>query len=121
MLSPSYRQRYLEFLQVLQQLGETLSSASNSVPAQLRERFQAVKAVFGGQIANLTGDELDPADLPRWQSCQTESYRLMKLLEMDLMFLQASRQAQTATPRIAAMTERIKTLIGYCEALLQKE
>lgn len=80
-----------------------------------------VKTIFGEQIVNLTGDDLDPADRPRWQSLQTESYRLLKLLEMDVIFLQASRKSETATPRIRAMSERIKILIGYCEALLQKE
>lgn len=117
MLPSSYRQQYQEFLAALTDLLHT-TKADHPEQAQLKEKFQKVQQGFQEQIARLSGDGLDPAVAPRWQSLQTEIHRQMRLLEMDLIFLQASRQSATAQTRQAAMNNRIKTLIGYCEGIM---
>ncbi len=120
MLPQSYQQRYQEFLIALEQLLHTMTDA-NQEREGIGEKFQHVKQVFSQQITSLTGDELDPEIEPRWRSFQTEIYRALRLLEMDMTFLQASRRSATANPRQAAISDRLSTLIGYCQALLQAD
>lgn len=118
MLPPSQRKCYQEFQQALEQLQLTASAPKLDVVA-LRNDFQDVQQRFQSQIANLNADDLAPNHASRWQSVQTEIYKQMRLLETDLMLLQASRSAATSRSRAASVSDRIKTLIQYCEALLQ--
>jgi hypothetical protein len=118
MLPPSQRKCYQEFQQALEQLRSTATVPDFEVAA-LRDDFQDVQQLFQSQIANLSADDLAPSYSSRWQSFQTEIYKQMRLLETDLMLLQASRSAATSLSRTSSVSDRIKTLIQYCEALLQ--
>ena len=40
----------------------------------------------------VSGEDLEPQALSRWQSVQTEIHREMKLLSTELLFLQLGRQ-----------------------------
>ncbi|WP_206757286.1 heterocyst frequency control protein PatD [Coleofasciculus sp. FACHB-1120] len=120
MLPQSYQQRYQELLTALEQLLHTITATHQEREA-IAEKFQHVKQVFEQQITTLTGDELDPEIEPRWRSFQTEIYRALRLLEMDMTFLQASRRSATANPRQAAIGDRLSTLMSYCQALLQAD
>lgn len=120
MFEPRSRQRYREFKQALYEL-HSVATAENPDGLQLKERLQSCQQIFQHQIATLTDNDLDPSEVPRWQSFQTEVHRLLRLLEMDVMFLQASRQSQTKASRAIAMRDRIQSLIGLCDALLHKE
>lgn len=120
MLSPLHHQYCQELLTALRQLQQTV----NSVNTETRSRTQAfeqVQEVFQRQIANLTSDDLDPVHPSRIQPYLTEMHRQMRLLQMDVMFLQASRNLTTTQQRQLTMSDRIKSLISYCEALLQVE
>ena len=63
---------------------------------------------------------LDPPATPLEQSYLTEIHKQLRLLGMDIKFLQASRVLATAQTRQTAASDRINTLIRYCDALLQK-
>jgi hypothetical protein len=43
----------------------------------------------------------------------------MRLLATDIMLFQASRSPATSLVRKDTISDRLKTLIQYCEALLQ--
>lgn len=118
MLPPLHHQRYQEFQYSLEQLSQTATTSELEVTA-LREQFQDVQQHFRNHIVSLSAEDCEPDYASRWQSVQTEIHKQMRLLEADLMLLQASRSSATFQSRTANVTARIKTLIQYCEALLQ--
>ncbi|MBD1927191.1 heterocyst frequency control protein PatD [Trichocoleus sp. FACHB-90] len=118
MLPQSYRQGYEKFAIALELLLQAVR-ADNQEPRLVNERFQALKQVYAQNVAIFRGDELTSETFPRWQSFQTEIVRSQRLLEMDAMFLQTSGNSATVLKRKNAMSDRVSTLISYCEALLQ--
>lgn len=118
MLQPSNHQRYQEFKQALEQLHKSAATPDLEVAA-IREKFQAVQQLFQSKIICLTADDLGEDYTSRWQSFQTEIYKQMRLLETDMMLLQASRSSATSISRARNIGDRIHTLIQYCATLLQ--
>jgi hypothetical protein len=68
----------------------------------------------------LDWEQLDPQQVARVQSYQTEINRQFRLLGMDLMFLRAARQSATETQRRQQVSDRIDSLMQYCEALIER-
>jgi hypothetical protein len=63
-------------------------------------------------------EDTDSPDMEREQSYLTEMSKQLRLLEIDVMFFQAARQASTAKARILAIRDRLTTLINYCNAII---
>ncbi|NEO31259.1 MAG: heterocyst frequency control protein PatD [Symploca sp. SIO3C6] len=118
MLPQLHSQRYQEFQQVLKQMHETAAAQDLQFP-RLREQLQELQQLFNSQIVILSSDNLTPEYASRWQSLQTEIYKQMRLLDIDVMLLQASRSSATSLSRAANLRERINTLMVYCQTLLQ--
>lgn len=118
MLPSTHRQPYQKFQQVLEQVLHS-AMAIDLEKSAVRDEFRSLQQFFKSQIANLSADDLVSESASRWQSLQTEIYKQMRLLETDVMLLQASRSAATSQTRATGICDRIKTLIQYCEALLQ--
>jgi hypothetical protein len=118
MLHPLHRQRYHDFQQALEQLHKRLT-AQDLQETALQDNVREVQQLFQCQIASLSAEDCTPDDASRWQSIQTEIYKQMRLLQTDVMRLQASRSSATSLSRTADMSDRINTLIQYCQALLQ--
>lgn len=118
MLHPLHRQRYQEFQQALEQLHKRVT-AKDLQGAALLDNVREVQQLFQNQIASLSAEDCAPEDASRWQSIQTEIYKQMRLLQTDVMRLQASRSSATSLSRTAGVSDRINTLIQYCQALLQ--
>lgn len=55
----------------------------------------------------------------REQSYQTEMSKQLRLLEVDVMFLQGAKQSATIQIRLKNIEERLNTLYGYCETLIK--
>lgn len=120
MLPQDISDRYQKFQLALERL-EQIATEDNTDSAQLRDSFGAVQQIFQNQIASLSGDRPDSAILPRVQSYLTEIDKQMRLLLMDVMFLQAARRSETAQARLAQIRDRLHTLMEYCQALRQIE
>ena len=118
MLPNIHHQRYQEFKRALEQLQQTLAGAQLDAP-RLRQSFLEAQQFFQQQIVSLDAGDLETADEPRVRSYQTEMSKQLRLLGMDVMFLQAARQPGTAKGRQQQVGDRIQTLIGYCNTLLQ--
>lgn len=118
MLPLTHREPYQKFQQVLAQILESRAGIDFE-QAILPETLQNLQQLFKIQIACLDADDLDSEYAGRWQSVQTEFCRQMRLLETDVMLLQAARRASTLEIRLATICDRLKTLIQYCEVLLQ--
>lgn len=120
MLPPNITDRYQKFQQALEEL--LLSAAQEKADlVKLRETFAEVQQIFQSQIASLSSDDLDSATSARVQSYLTEIDKQLRLLGMDVMFLQAARRTETAQARLVQISDRLHTLIAYCQALLQTQ
>ncbi|KZL47790.1 MULTISPECIES: heterocyst frequency control protein PatD [Cyanophyceae] len=108
----------LEKYQTLANLLEQVRSDTTATqvnPPELRKGVTLLQQVFRQEIVPL------PDGSSRVQSYRTEISKQMRLLEIDVMFLQGSRQAATAEARLKTIGDRLSTLIQYCEAILQQE
>ena len=118
MLPSTHREPYQKFQQVLQKMLDSRADIDFE-QATLPEKLQNLQQLFKSEIATLSADDISSEYAGRWQSVQTEFFRQMRLLETDVMLLQAARRAATLETRIGGICDRFKTLIQYCEVLLQ--
>lgn len=116
MLPNIYYQRYMQFAQMLEGLQGAAATPENT--QSLRQSFDAAQKFFVQQIVSLDSNDLDPDDESRVRSYQTEISKQLQLLGVDVMFLQAARQQQTAIVRQNQIHSRLQTAIGYCNAVL---
>lgn len=117
MLPNLHHQRYQKFKQALEQL-QAAAGAQLDAP-RLQQNFLEVQQFFQQQIVTLDADDLALDSEPRVRSYQTEMSKQLRLVEMDVMFVQAARQQETHQQRQVQLSNRIQTLISYCDALLQ--
>lgn len=108
------KQKYREFKTLLRQLHSHISSNATNADL-LRQHMASLQNFFQQEIVNLT------TQYPTEQSYQTEMSKQLRLLQIDIMFFQGARQASTVKGRIDALTERLTTLIGYCDAILKTD
>ena len=80
---------------------------------ELRPQLAKLQAFFSQQIVPLVDAN------SREQSYKTEISKQLRLLEVDMMFLQGAKQLTTSQARLKTIEERIDTLIGYCQAITQ--
>ncbi|MBV8886153.1 MAG: heterocyst frequency control protein PatD [Chroococcidiopsidaceae cyanobacterium CP_BM_RX_35] len=120
MLPEIHRQRYLELKQVLEQMQQTVAMPLLELP-RIQKNLLYLQQFFQQIIVSLNINDLEPADEARVQSYQTEMSKQLHLLGMDVVFLQAARQSETIQQRQTQIRDRLQTLIGYCEALLEGE
>ncbi|MBE9192846.1 heterocyst frequency control protein PatD [Gloeocapsopsis crepidinum LEGE 06123] len=118
MLSNFHYQSYQEFAAVLKQLQANANRAQPDV-VKLHEVFQQAQRLFGQQIITLDSSDLEPSVASRVRSYHTEIDKQLKLLRMDMTFLQAARQPETIIARKEQICLRIQTLINYCNVLLE--
>lgn len=118
-LSEERRSRYQELQQALEGL-QKIAARDNLDRAALLAEYRKVQQFFGTQLMKADSSELDKSETPPEQSYLTEIHKQLRMLGTDVTFLQASRQRATATARQTAAMARLKTVIGYCAALLQK-
>lgn len=79
---------------------------------QLRLNFTHLQTFFL-QLVPLVDDNSQQL------SYKTEISKQLRLLEVDIMFLQGARHSTTLQARLKAIEERIDTLLGYCQAIIQ--
>ncbi|MBD2207039.1 heterocyst frequency control protein PatD [Calothrix sp. FACHB-1219] len=98
-------------------LEEFRSDATNTQlnANQLRQRLASLKQLFVQQIVPLTEED------SKEQSYRTEMSKQLRLLEIDIMFFQGARQVSTAQARLQTISDRLTTLIRYCDAILRPE
>ncbi|VXD18369.1 conserved hypothetical protein [Planktothrix serta PCC 8927] len=117
MLSKSTCQAIAEFQNSLQQLHSTAISVPLDLSG-LKQTFKQLKITFQTQIMGINSSDFDPPVESIIQSYLTETHKQMRLLEMDLKFLQASHQPSTLNSRLTPIQNRLNTLLSYCEDIL---
>lgn len=118
MLPEAHRQPYEEFYQSLQSFQQQCRTIE--VPgSEIRSGFQQLQTLFQ-RCLNLDETVLDPDVALSVQSYQVEINKQLRLLSMDVMFLQSAKQSTTANQRRQQMSNRVDLLLRYGEAILQK-
>lgn len=119
MLPEMHRQRYSEFQRSLHQLKATVTQPQPD-GAALKAAWQNLHQFFQSHIIPLGAEDLaNPMIEQRVQSYQTEMSKQLRLMGMDVMFLQAARQTATFQQRQVQISDRLTMLSGYCDVLLQ--
>lgn len=108
------KDHYQVWVSLLEQLR---SDATNTQleSTELRQRLASLKQFFVQQIVPLTEQD------SREQSYRTEMSKQLRLLEIDIMFFQGARQESTVKARLKTISDRLTTLIRYCDAILRPE
>ena len=119
MLPEDHRQEYQEFSLLLGEL-QNLAGQENLDRLALFHRSKELQDYFGDRIIALDNSFLDPAWGSLVQSYITEIHKQLRLLGMDITFLQASRSDRTTNTRKEAISDRLQTIIGYCSTLTAK-
>ncbi|MGD1701311.1 heterocyst frequency control protein PatD [Dapis sp. BLCC M229] len=115
MLPKEHNQQYQKLSQLLNQLQENVLEREL---AKILATNQEVQQLFETQIINLDNSGLDQPIASQVQSYLTEIHKQFRLLNVDVSFLQASRNPQTTQTRLANMSDRLETLKGYCLSIL---
>lgn len=87
--------------------------------SDIRSEFHALQHQFQAILA-LDLDSLDSTLTATLQAYYTEINKQLRLLSMDVMFLQATRQGETMQQRQQQMDARIRLLLKYCQVLLEE-
>ena len=119
-MSPEYFQTYQTFEQEVVGLNRAISQ-SDTNSASLKATVTDLQTFFQTHIRILDLDELDPAMAHQVQSFNVEIDKQLRLLSMDVMFLQAAKQAATAEQRLNQMGDRLTLLLRYCNGLLEDQ
>lgn len=120
MLPQTHRQIYEAVKQRVMALASQIANATVDQVA-LKAEVIGLQHFFQEQLLPLPLSDL-PLELEqRVQSYQVEMDKQLRLLNMDVMFLQAARQAATSEHRRKQVSDRLNTLSRYCDALLQTE
>ena len=114
------KQKYHSFAILLEELRSELTNISLNA-LELRQRTTSLQQFFQQQIVPIDNEDTDSQDWGRVQSYRTEMSKQLRLLEIDVMFFQGSRQASTAQQRLDTINHRLTTLIEYSRAILQTE
>ncbi|MBW4509273.1 MAG: heterocyst frequency control protein PatD [Scytonematopsis contorta HA4267-MV1] len=111
------REKYQKFASLLQGLHSDVTEEKLDA-ITLRGRIVELQQFFGQQIVPDAENDISTQSDSREQSYRTEMSKQLRLLEIDVMFLQGARQVSTAQTRVNTIKERLTTLIRYCEAVL---
>ncbi|GAB1543197.1 hypothetical protein NUACC21_58710 [Scytonema sp. NUACC21] len=112
------REKYDSFAIQLKQLHSEIAADQLDSPG-IRQRVISLQKFFQQQIVPLVNEDTDSNNKGRLQSYMTEMSKQLRLLEIDVTFLQGARQTSTTKARLDAIGNRLTTLIEYCNALLQ--
>ena len=119
MLPEAHSRCYQEFKHLLQQL-QVVVALETLDRMLLRSEVSQMQQFFQSRIVPLDVEDLDADLSSQVQSYRTEMHKQLRLLGMDVMFLQAAKHSTTTQQRQTQLDERICILIRYCEAILLK-
>ena len=119
--------KYQGLLGLLERLQEILVSSDplTSFTQIEAENFLELQNFYQQQMFPLGeenfGEEVSPETASRWRSLNTEIHRSMKLLALDISLLKAARSPQMQKNRRGGISDRLSTLISYCQVILAPE
>jgi hypothetical protein len=117
-LPVTYRQPYQGLKLGLEDVQATLAEDGLNI-IELKLAVASLQSHFQSEIWPVDTSSLEPVVAHQLQSLNVEIDKQFRLLTMDVMFLQAARQATTIEQRQGQIRDRLTTLIRYCNAIFQ--
>ncbi|WP_008316698.1 heterocyst frequency control protein PatD [Leptolyngbya sp. PCC 6406] len=105
------------FMDQVQRLRQT-ATQPNPDGRSLQEQFLALQQSAQQGILQMTPRHQEGLPPQSVVAYQTEISRALRLLGMDITFMQAARQSLTGQKRQAQMGDRLERLLNYGEGLL---
>lgn len=96
---------------------QAIATQANLDRVSLQAAFLEAQQLFQLQIAGTDLSPLDAAIATKLQSLFVEINKQLRLIGVDLMFLQAARQPATTQKRQKQMGDRLQLLLTYCTAI----
>ncbi len=90
---------------------------TDSIPALKLSLRQAIE-LFESEILTQDIEDSHNPNAGKMRSYLTESHRLLRLLPLDLMFMEVSRHPTTTQERRQAYEDKLALLIRYIEAMM---
>jgi hypothetical protein len=90
---------------------------TDSIPDLKLGLRQAIE-LFEGEILTQNIEDIQHPNAGKMRSYLTESHRLLRLLPLDVMFMEVSRQPITTEQRRQAYQDKLDLLIRYAEAAI---
>jgi hypothetical protein len=115
-LSSDYRSPYRMLEQHLQ---EILVELAENPDWNLQPVLLSLKQMYQMHLLNCNLDGLLPQTAQMLQSVQVEIDKQLRLLGMDVQFLQAAKQPITVEQRKTQIRDRLQTLLRYCTLVLE--
>ncbi|MGK7918551.1 MAG: heterocyst frequency control protein PatD [Trichodesmium sp.] len=115
MLPKEHHQQYQKLTELLNQLQQNITETKTE---KILATNKEVQKLFETQIITLDNSKVDPQIASQVESYLTEIHKQLRLLNVDVTFLQASRNPQTTQGRLAKISDRLETLKGYCLTIL---
>jgi hypothetical protein len=105
------------FQRSLQQIA-AVAGQPNPDPRTLQAVFLEAQQFYQQRLATLDVEKFDGAIASKVQSIQTEINKELRLLGMDVTFMQSARQPATIQQRQRQLGDRVLRLMQYCDVLL---
>jgi hypothetical protein len=113
-----YLDQYQIFQTAVAKLAKDLTPSSDLSPSDLKHHLTGLQATFSQTIAPIDLTDIPPPANQRLQSLQVEIAKELRLLQVDLLFLQTAKQPQTLAHRQQQIQGRLATLLRYCAIVL---
>ncbi len=107
-----------EQISIWQRLLTILSNLPTDSIPDLKLALRQATELFEGQILTQNIEDIQPPNAGKMRSYLTESHRLLRLLPLDVMFVEVSRNPTTTLERRQAYQDRLELLIRYVEAVM---
>lgn len=120
MLSASYRDQLEQFLKALIPFKESLELAQPNL-LKVQKQYDQLQQLYPPDLSWEDPDQAaSSAIASRQQAIHTEIHRALRLLQTELLFLQASRQKATIEQKLYLARLRVDQLLGFCQKLQQE-
>ena len=117
MLPKSHQKKLNQWQDLLLDLRSQVKNSSEALTIK-SSKGQELQKFFKKEILPLNNDLIEVSFQSVWQSFQTESYRSLRLLNTDIIFLTSSKSVATRQKRLSQIEARLEKMIGYCQSLL---
>jgi hypothetical protein len=113
----AYLDQYQTFQTALSHVHQDLTPE----PTLAKRHLTDLQRIFQETIAAIDLTDIPPPANHRLQSLQVEIAKELRLLQVDVLFLQTAKQAETVAHRHLQIQGRLGTLARYCAIVLTPE
>jgi hypothetical protein len=116
-----YLDQYQIFQAAVAKLAKDLTPTTDLSPSDLKRPLTSLQATFSQTIEQIDLANIPPPANHRLQSLQVEIAKELRLLQVDMLFLQTAKQPETVAHRQQQIQNRLGTLLRYCAIVLAPE